>query len=585
MRALARLLAAAGPRAGGIVVAILLGAATVGSGVALLATSSYLITAAALRPSIAELSLAIVGVRFFGLARGVLRYLERIASHSISLALVDRLRLWLYRALEPLAPGGLQQRRGGDLLALAASDLEGLQDVIARVLAPPGVTLLVAIGAVVLLALFERSLAVVLLIGLALAAVLPFVWTRVHAGKAAATHGSLRARLHGDLVGWVQGLPDLVAFGAEHRWRAGLAQIEADVAASERQLRLSQALQGAAVSLLGSLTMAGLLAAGVALVNHDQMEGVYLAAVALGGLAAFESASMLPGAALSLQGSGAAARRVWEVVERPPAVVDPALPQALRARSGGMALEVAHLTFSYQADRGPALQDVTFSVRPGGRVAIVGPSGSGKSTLVNLLLRLWDYRLGEIRLDGVELRELTGDQVRSALAVVPQDVYLFDGSVRENLILANPGASEQDLSRAARLACAEEFILALPQGYQTWIGEHGLRLSGGERQRLAIARALLRDSPVLILDEPTAHLDSLTEKRVIEAVFSAARGRTLLWITHRLVGLEAVDEVLVIDRGRIVQRGRHAELLGQEGVYRGLWMAQRQAWEALSEAA
>ncbi len=585
MRALCRLLRAAGPRVGGVLLALVLGAATVGSGIGLLATSAYLISAAALKPSIADLGVSIVSVRFFGLARGVLRYLERTASHAASLELVARLRTWFYEAIEPLAPAGLQEQRGGDVLALAASDLEGLQDVVARALAPPAVTILVGSGAVLGLALFEGSLSMVLLIGLALAGLLPFVVTRLRAGEAAARHVALRGRFHGDLTEWVQGLADLVAFGAEHRWRARLARVEADFAAAQRRLSFWQALQIAGVSLLGNLTMGGLLAIGVALVSQDRMDGVHLAAIALGGLAAFESVSAVPTAALSLEGTAAAAGRVLTVVDIPRIVVDPALPQPLPELPGGLSLDVEHLTFSYSPEGGPVLQDVTFSVRRGGRVAIVGPSGAGKSTLVRLLLRFWDYEKGEIRLNGVDLRALAAEEARSKFAVVPQEVYLFDGTVRGNLLLARPSASEKDLSEAARCAGAEEFIARLPHGYDTWIGEHGMRLSGGERQRLAIARALLRDAPLLMLDEPTAHLDSLSEQRLIEALLSAAEGRTLLWITHRLLGLDAMDEILVMDRGQVIERGRHVELLQQAGVYRRLWMAQRQAWEALDEAA
>lgn len=585
MRGLVRLFRVSGIGIGELLLAVLLAAATVGSSIGLLATSAYLISAAALRPSIAALSLSIVGVRFFGLARGVLRYLDRIVSHAASLNLVARLRTWFYAAVEPLVPGGLRHERSGDLLALAVSDLEGLQDVVARVLAPPLAAVLVGAAAALGLAWFHGSLSGLLVVGLLLAMVLAAAAPRIGSGDAPGRHAMLRGRLHAGLTEWVQGLPDLVAFGAHRRWRGQLANVEAEFAAAQRQLSWAQGLQTASVSLVGNLTMVALLAGGVVLVREAALDGVYLATIALGSLAAFESVQAMPAAVLSYEGIAAAARRVWEVADNPPVVVDPPSPASVPELPGGPSLEVSGLTFGYTVERGPVLRDVSFSLAPGGWVAIVGPSGAGKSTLVNLLLRLWDYQQGQIRVNGKDLRLLSAAQVRGYFAVVPQDVYLFDGTVRENLLLARPDASDEDLTRAVGLAAAKDFLLALPQGYDTWVGEHGLRLSAGERQRLAIARALLSSAPLLLLDEPTAHLDSLTESRVIAGLLSASEGRTLLWITHRLVGLEAMDEILVMDGGEIVERGSHEELLARDGVYRRLWRAQRQAWEALAEIA
>ncbi len=585
MPGLVRLLWVSGVGIGELLLAVLLAAATVGSSIGLLATSAYLISAAALRPSIAALSLSIVGVRFFGLARGVLRYLERIVSHAASLDLVARLRTWFYTAVEPLVPGGLPHERSGDLLALAVSDLEGLQDVVARVLAPPAAAVLVGAAAALGLAWFHGSLSALLVAGLLLAMVLAAAVPRIGSGGAPGRHAVLRGRLHADLTEWVQGLPDLVAFGAHHRWRGRLAKVEAEFAAAQRQLSWAQALQTASVSLVGNLTMAALLAGGVVLVRQAALDGVYLATIALGSLAAFESVQAMPAAVLSYEGLAAAARRVWEVADSRPVVADPPSPATVPKLPGGMSLDVSGLTFGYTAERGPVLRDVSFSLARGGRVAIVGPSGAGKSTLANLLLRFWDYQQGQVRVNGMDLRSLSAAQVRAYFAVVPQDVYLFDGTVRENLLLARPDASDEDLARAVRLAAAEDFILGLPQGYDTWVGEHGMQLSAGERQRLAIARALLSSAPLLLLDEPTAHLDSLTEGRVIAGLLSASEGRTLLWITHRLVGLEAMEEILVMDGGEIVERGSHEVLLARDGVYRRLWRAQRQAWEALAEVA
>ncbi len=237
-------------------------------------------------------------------------------------------------------------------------------------------------------------------------------------------------------------------------------------------------------------------------------------------------------------------------------------------------LQFSNLSFSYPNQKYLTLQDISFKLESGKSLAIVGPSGAGKSTIVSLLLRFWEYREGEIRLGGESLDGLEQDEVRDRFAVVSQSSYFFNTSVRENLRLARPSASQEEIEAAAKQAQIHQFILMLPKGYDTFIGEQGLRLSGGERQRLAIARALLKEAPILILDEPTANLDPLTEKGILETLFKVMAGKTSLWITHRLVGLDTVDEILVMEAGKIVERGTQAELLERGGAFRRLWELQ-----------
>jgi ABC-type multidrug transport system fused ATPase/permease subunit len=268
-----------------------------------------------------------------------------------------------------------------------------------------------------------------------------------------------------------------------------------------------------------------------------------------------------------------AARRLFEVVDAEPAVKDIGNAK-VDIRSSR--IELSNLSFTYPTQLQPALRDVAFSVPQGKAVAIVGPSGAGKSTIANLLLRFWDYEVGEITLGGTSLKILDQDEVRKKIALVSQNSYFFNTSVRENLRLARRSVTQAELESAARAAQIHEFIATLPKGYDTLIGEQGLRLSGGERQRLAIARALLKETPILILDEPTANLDPLTEKEVLATLFETMRGKTALLITHRLIGLENVDEILVMDGGQIVEQGTHKELLEQARLYRHLWDVQNQ---------
>jgi len=239
-------------------------------------------------------------------------------------------------------------------------------------------------------------------------------------------------------------------------------------------------------------------------------------------------------------------------------------------------LRISDLTFAYPTQSTPALQNVSLTLPEGQAFAIVGPSGAGKSTVANLLLRFWEYESGEISIGEKPLRTLNPDEVRERIALVSQNSYFFNTSIRENLRLARRRLTQEEVENAAQAAHIHEFVMNLPQGYDTMIGEQGLRLSGGERQRLAIARALLKNAPILILDEPTANLDPVTEKQVLETLFEAMHGKTCLLITHRLIGLEKMDKILVMNEGTIVEQGRHHELLSQAGLYKQLWDLQNQ---------
>jgi ATP-binding cassette subfamily C protein CydC len=299
-----------------------------------------------------------------------------------------------------------------------------------------------------------------------------------------------------------------------------------------------------------------------------------LGTFALMTLASFEAVNPLPLAAQMWNSSHEAAKRLFEVVDAEPAVKETG-EKSLEI-SSPISLQVTNLSFSYPTQLIPALQEISFDVPAGKSIAIVGPSGAGKSTLANLLLRFWDYELGEITLGGTSLKAQNQDEVRKKIALVSQNSYFFNTSIRENLRLARRSATQEEMESAARAAQIHEFITSLPRGYDTLIGEQGLRLSGGERQRLAIARALLKDAPILIFDEPTANLDPLIEKDVLATLFETMRGKTSLLITHRLVGLENVDEILVMDGGQIVEKGTHEELLNHGGLYRHLWDLQNQ---------
>jgi len=298
-----------------------------------------------------------------------------------------------------------------------------------------------------------------------------------------------------------------------------------------------------------------------------------LAAVVLGSLASFEAVLPIPIAAEHLQKNLQSAGRLFEVSALTLPVKEPEQPKQMKSP---IALLIKDLTFSYGEGAEPVLQHVGMELPFGKKVAVVGPSGAGKSTLINLILRFWEVGPGSIRINGRDIHEYDGDEIRKRVGVVSQATYLFGGTLRQNLLLAKPGAGEADLIDAIEKAGLAEFIKQLPQGLDTWVGEHGLTMSAGQRQRVALARAFLKDAPLLLLDEPTANLDALTEKNILDTLLEQSKRQSVLLVTHRLVGLERVDEVLVLQGGAVVQRGTQDELLSKDGVYKKLYGLQNQ---------
>jgi thiol reductant ABC exporter CydC subunit len=559
-----RLLALIGPFRGWILLGVLLSAATIGASVGLMAMSAYLISKAALVTAVADVALIVTAVRFFAIARATLRYAERYITHKATFRILTSLRVWCFRAVEPLAPARLQAYRGGDLLTRLVADIETLEGFYLRVVIPPLAALLVSALAGAILARFDPWLAVALLTYLLLAgAGLPLVVR--HAGRRAAAEAiHLRAELTAALVDEVQGLADLVSFGQEAAQQAKVSALGQRLDAAQQRVATMRGLGNAGLVMLTGMAGLTLLVLAIPLVTSGRIEGVYLALLPLTALVSFEAVQPLAQALQTLESSQAAAGRVFELIDSPPEVGDPPAPLPPPPSGAAPDLEVASLSFRYHPNEPPVLDDVSFHIPPGGRLAIVGPSGAGKSTLVNLMTRFWDYHDGSIRLAGHDLHGYRADDVRALMAVVPQHTHLFHATLRDNLYVAAPEATDDELILACQKAQLHDFIQTLPEGYDTLIGENGVLLSGGERQRLAIARALLVNAPLLILDEPTAHLDSLTEAKVWQALDAHMAGRTTLLITHGRAGLAWVDEVLRLEHGRVVHEGSQRGLFTTE---------------------
>jgi thiol reductant ABC exporter CydC subunit len=572
---LLRTLALARPAAGRLALATLLGAGAVAAAIGLIATSAWLISRSSQRPQESAVAIAIVGVQFFALSRGLCRYGERIVGHDAALRVLADTRVRVYERLERLAPLGLPAFGSGDLLARLIGDVDSLQDLLVRVVPPFAIALIVGTATVVLQWWMLPAAGLILLAALLIAGTLVPWLTGALAARAEARQAAARGELTGAMVDLIEGAPELAVNGATAEQLgvalAADAELTALAAASARTAGIGQGL----TSLCAGLAMWGALLAGVSAVAAGRMHSVLLAGIALIPLVAFELVSGLPTATQTLQRVRRAAGRVLEVMDTPPPVLEPENPRTL-ASAGPPTLQTRDLRYRYPDQRDWALDGVDLDLSPGRRVAVVGPSGAGKSTLAGVLLRFLPYASGSVTLDGVELVELDGDEIRRAVGLVSQDAHVFDNTLEENLRLARRGATAEELDDALAAARLLDWTRGLPAGLQTEVGERGARMSGGQRQRLAIARALLADFGVLILDEPGEHLDTQTADAIVAEELAVTEGRTTLLITHRLTGLEEVDEVLVLDHGRVLERGTHGELLTLGGRYAALWRRERE---------
>ena len=552
--------------------AALLAAATTAFGIGLMGTSGWLLATAAGLPSIAALQVAIVSVRFFGLGRGLLRYLERLVSHDATLRFLSRLRVHVFEALVPAAFPLSATRRSGDVLARLVEDVDTLDRLPVRVVVPALGAAIVAALVAVLLAPYGWGATLAALAGLATAGVAMALLAAAAGARAASATITRRADLQASLVDGVQGVADLLALGRGRDHVELVAALTRALGRAQVRSASAAALGSSLAGLAADLTLVALLALAVPRAAAGGLTMVQVAVVTLVTLAAFEAVLALPAGLQELGAARAAARRVFELADARPDVVAPVVPTAIPAAA---AVDAAGLTFTYPGADRPAVSGVGFRLAPGRPVAIVGPSGSGKSTLVALLLRQHEIGLGRLRIGGVDVRACDPDEVRSRFAVAAQPTHLFTGTLRENLLLARPGATDAEIEGAAARARLHEVVSTWAAGYDTWIGEQGVQLSGGERQRLALARAFLRDAPILVLDEPTANLDALTEREVMAEVWRAAATQATLVVTHRVVRIPDDVEVLVLGDGEVVERGRAGELRRAAGRFRRMLEVER----------
>ncbi|MGW1398363.1 thiol reductant ABC exporter subunit CydD [Streptomyces sp. NPDC002405] len=563
---LARVRAMSGPRRGRLALALLLGSLALGSAVGLMATSGWLISRASQQPPVLYLMVAVTATRAFGIGRAVFRYAERLVSHDAVLRILADTRVAVYRRLERLAPAGLRRMRRGDLLTRLVADVDALQDYWLRWLLPAGAALTVSAASVAFTAWLLPEAGAVLAAGLlAAGAGVPLVAVAV-ARRAEHRLAPARGALATRVTELLTGTAELTVAGALPARITETRRADRLLTRIASRAATATALGDGLTALISGLTVAATALVGAQAVADGRLGGVTMAVVVLTPLAAFEAVLGMPLAVRYRHRVHRSAERVYEVLDAPEPVREPERPRP--APASPFPLAVRNLTARYAGQDRAALAGLDLTLQQGHRVAVVGPSGSGKTTLAQVLLRFLDAETGTYTLGGVDAHAVDGDDVRRLVGLCAQDAHLFDSSVRENLLLAKKDATEAELRDALARARLLGWVDALPDGLDTLVGEHGARLSGGQRQRLALARALLADFPVLVLDEPAEHLDLATADALTADLLAATEGRTTLLITHRLAGLAAVDEVIVLDEGRVVQRGPYTELAALPGPLR-----------------
>lgn len=546
----------------GMVLAIITLLASIG----LLTLSGWFLSASALAGVAGLYSfnymLPAAGVRGAAITRTAGRYFERLVSHDATFRVLEHLRVSTFSKLLPLSPGGLARFRQAELLNRVVADVDTLDHLYLRVISP-------LVGALVVIIVVTGGLSVldvylaVLLGGIMLATLilLPPIFYR--AGKPTGEKlTALRSLYRQQLTSWLQGQAELTIFGASQRYREQLDNTELSwYDAQRRQSDLSATSQAVMLLISGAAALAMLwFAAGG--VGGNSEPGALIALFVFCALAAFEALAPVTGAFQHLGQVIASATRVTQITDCQPEVT---FPESAAIPTGQVSVQFDAVSFSYPEQPLRALENITLSISAGEHVAILGRTGCGKSTLLQLLTRAWDPQTGKIRLSEQPLPGFSEAELRQLISMVPQRVHLFSATLRDNLLLASPQASDEALSEMLKRVGLEKLLE--DNGLNAWLGEGGRQLSGGELRRLAIARALLHDAPLVLLDEPTEGLDASTESQILELLNEVMKDKTLLMVTHRLRGLARCDRIIVMDNGQIIEQGNHAALMAKQGRY------------------
>ena len=546
----------------GVVLAIITLLASIG----LLTLSGWFLSASAVAGFAGLYSfnymLPAAGVRGTAITRTAGRYFERLVSHDATFRVLQHLRVTTFSKLLPLSPAGLARYRQGELLNRVVADVDTLDHLYLRVISPLVGALVVIVVVTLGLSLLDVNIALVLGgIMLLTLFLLPPLFYR--AGKPTGENLTrLRGEYRQQLTGWLQGQAELTIFGASRRYRAQMENTELNWHEAQRKQSELTALSQALMLLIGGIAVMAMLWLASGGVGGNTQPGPLIALFVFCALAAFEALAPVTGAFQHLGQVVASALRITQITGQQPEVT---FSTTLSDVPEHLALRLADVSFAYEGQAQPALDHINLTIPAGAHVAVLGRTGCGKSTLLQLLTRAWDPAQGQILFNDTPVSEMSEPALRKTVSMVPQRVHLFSATLRDNLLLAAPGTGDDLLG--AMLEKVGLHKLLEDEGLNSWLGEGGRQLSGGELRRLAIARALLHDAPLMLLDEPTEGLDATTERQILDLLEKEMQGKTVLMVTHRLRGLVDFDQIIVMDNGQIIEQGCHAELLAKQGRY------------------
>ncbi|AUY38004.1 cysteine/glutathione ABC transporter ATP-binding protein/permease CydC [Leclercia adecarboxylata] len=549
-----------------LILGVVLAIVTLLASIGLLTLSGWFLSASAVAGFAGLYSfnymLPAAGVRGTAITRTAGRYFERLVSHDATFRVLQHLRVTTFSKLLPLSPAGLARYRQGELLNRVVADVDTLDHLYLRVISPMVGALVVIVVVTLGLSLLDASIALVLGgIMLLTLCLLPPLFYR--AGKPTGENLTrLRGEYRQQLTGWLQGQAELTIFGASRRYRARMENTELNWHEAQRKQSELTALSQALMLLIGGIAVMAMLWLASGGVGDNTQPGPLIALFVFCALAAFEALAPVTGAFQHLGQVVASALRITQITGQQPEVQ---FSTAATDVPEQLALRLADVSFAYHGQAQPALDNINLTIPAGAHVAVLGRTGCGKSTLLQLLTRAWDPAQGQILFNDMPLKEMSEPALRKTVSVVPQRVHLFSATLRDNLLLAAPGTADDELR--AMLEKVGLHKLLDDEGLNSWLGEGGRQLSGGELRRLAIARALLHNAPLMLLDEPTEGLDATTERQILDLLEKEMQGKTVLMVTHRLRGLADFDQIIVMDNGKIIEQGSHAELLAKQGRY------------------
>ncbi|MDP4090548.1 MAG: thiol reductant ABC exporter subunit CydC [Bacillota bacterium] len=553
-----------------ILLSMLMGLLTIVSSIGMLSASSVLISRAALHPDVLDLMVLIVAVRFFSISRGIFRYLERLLSHNATFKLLSQIRRWFFKGFNDSYSENNKEFRTGDIYTRLVNDVDSLKEFYLRGIYPLVTAVLTGILTSIFLSFFSTGLSLIYLLFYIFSGfILPVVLFMANRNLIKEEQ-NIRKELNLTLIDMLKGITEIYVYSFKDAFLKKYNRLKGSFSAVQRKKNLLLLLGDNIYSFFVALLIAVFMVICTPMVSEGRLSGIYYAMLPLAIIASFEALIPMPNILYRFGEANNAGKSIFSIIQSG----SPSVSGKSHAvtRHG---LFIKGLCVREPDSERYIIRDFSLDLPYGKKVAIVGISGSGKTTFLKTLEGFMKYHKGNINLDGTDYAGIDIEEIRKNFTYIDQNPYFFNTTVRENLLIADPHIDEEKFKEAVEKAKISEVIDALPEGMDTQLGQQGFRISGGEIQRLAIARALIKSSPIILLDEPTASLDVTLEAEVINSLHEAIGDRSCIWVTHRLVGMDRMNEIILMNNGEVLERGTHLQLLDKKGLYYKLWSIQQ----------